>query len=66
MSLSDPNWQQVAIPNRAAARTGQSNEENPDQKHPDDVISRRKERQPQQVYCHDQHTAALPSLVPGQ
>ena len=32
----------------------------------DDVISRRKERQPQQMYYHDQHTAALPSLVPGQ
>ena len=32
----------------------------------DDVIGRLQERQAQQKYYHDQHAAALPSLVPGQ
>ena len=32
----------------------------------DDVIGRLQERQAQQKYYHDQHTTALPSLVPGQ
>jgi len=32
----------------------------------DNVISRLQERQVPQKYYHDQHTAALPSLVPGQ
>ena len=32
----------------------------------DDTIGRLQERQVQQKYYHDQHAAALPSLVPGQ